>query len=131
MAGNTIKTLENVLALASMRQKVVSKNIANINTEYYRRQEVTFDEFLSEGMKSGLKITQDRHIGGNISPELNDMNVKVADDPNTDFNSGINNVNIDQEMSELAENQILFKFASRKIASSFKTLQGVIKGNIS
>jgi hypothetical protein len=42
--------------------------------------------------------------------------------------SGINNVNIEKEMSELAENTLRYKFASRKVGDYYRTLQKVIKG---
>ena len=128
MAENTIKSLENLISLTSLRQKVIAKNIANINTEYYKREEVTFDEFLQSVMTATMKKTNEKHFGSSLSPELKDMNLSVIEDPKSDFNSGINNVNIDREMSDLAENQILFKFASQKIGNYFKSIQSVIKG---
>ena len=42
--------------------------------------------------------------------------------------SGVNNVDIDKEMSDLAENSLSFKFASRRIGDYFKLIQEVIKG---
>jgi flagellar basal-body rod protein FlgB len=40
--------------------------------------------------------------------------------------SGINNVNIEKEMSDLAENTLRFKFATKKVAEYYKTIQNVL-----
>ncbi len=42
--------------------------------------------------------------------------------------SGVNNVDIDKEMSELAANALLFRFSSKKIGDYYRGLQNVIKG---
>ena len=126
--SDTIKNLENLISLTSVRQKVIARNISNINTEYYKREEVSFDECMNEGMNTAMKSTSGLHLGGSPTGETKDINITVKKDETMTYNSGINNVNIDKEMSDMAENQIMFKFASRKINSYFKTMQEVIKG---
>ncbi len=53
---------------------------------------------------------------------------EVVKDNNPELISGVNNVNIDKEMADLAENTIMYKFAAKKLQSYFRTLQDVIKG---
>ena len=128
MPDNTLQTLDNLMSLTSVRQKVISRNIANLNTEHYQREEVSFDEFFNAGLNNSMKATEEKHLGGSTTNKFSDMHVKVVKDETADYNSGVNNVNIDKEMSDLAENQILFKFAAKKINSYFHNLQDVIKG---
>ncbi len=129
MPDNTLQALDNLLALTSVRQKVIARNISNLNTEHYQREEVAFDEFFNAGLSSAMKATEEKHIGGINTPKFSDMHVKIVKDETMDYNSGLNNVNIDKEMSDLAENQILFKFAAKKINGYFRSLQDVIKGS--
>lgn len=124
MAESNIKLLENFISYCSLKNKVISKNIANIGTEDYNRQDVVFKTLLTENLNAAVKTTDSKHFG---SPELSKNVEIVVDKTKTEF-TGINNVDVDQEMAELAENQIRFKFASRKLNSYFRTLQGVIKG---
>jgi flagellar basal-body rod protein FlgB len=128
MSDHTIKTLENLISLSSVRQKVISRNIANVNTEHYKREEVTFDDFLNNGLSTPMRATEEQHIGGAVADDFSDLHVRVVKDEAMTFNSGVNNVNIDKEMSDMAENQIMFKFASRRLATHFKTMQDIIKG---
>ena len=49
-------------------------------------------------------------------------------DESEEMVSGSNNVNIEREMSELAENTLRFKFASKKVGEYYRSMQNVIKG---
>ena len=42
--------------------------------------------------------------------------------------SGVNNVDLDHEMTELAKNQIRFRFAARLMADTFRGIQKSIRG---
>lgn len=122
MSTSNIKLLEDFTSYCSLRNKVISNNIANVGTEGYRREDVKFADILYENI-GNLKKTDPRHF--NIS--VTDESSKVELDKNKEIASGFNNVNIDEEMAELAKNTIQFKFASQRIAYNFKMLQEVIK----
>jgi flagellar basal-body rod protein FlgB len=123
MATFDIKLLENFIDYSSLRNKVISKNIANIGTSGYQREDVDFKDIFAENL-SQLKTTEPEHI-----PSCPDnAGSTVTKDTSTDMVSGVNNVNIDEEMAELAKNTIQFKFASQKIGNHFKILQSVING---
>ena len=123
MAVFDIKTLENFLDYTSLRNKIISKNIANIGTSGYKREDVDFKGMFADNL-AALKTTDPRHIpADNIESES-----IINTDSSQDMVSGINNVNIDDEMAELAKNSIQFKFASQRTGNYFKLIQSVIKG---
>ena len=123
MAATNIKVLEDFIDYCSLRNKVISKNIANIGTQNYKREDVVFKDLLNNNM-SLLKTTEPKHFGQVNFESKNTITV----DNSKDMVSGINNVNIDEEMAELAKNTLQFKLASKKLGDYFKILQGVIKG---
>ncbi|MFZ5947260.1 MAG: flagellar basal body rod protein FlgB [Stygiobacter sp.] len=124
---SSIKLLTNLLDYCTEKNKVIAKNIANIGTENYRRQDVVFKDILQESAGSLLKKTNDKHLDIQINPEES-KKFEYIEDKTEEMDSGINNINIEREMSELAENTLRFKFASRKVGDYYKTLQKVIKG---
>lgn len=126
--SSTVKLLENLLNYCALKNKVIANNIANVNTENYKREDVSFKNLLNENTNSLLKTTENRHISSFNSSLSNDPQFKIVIDESEDNVSGINNVNIEREMSELAENTLRFKFASKKIGDYYRTLQNVIKG---
>jgi flagellar basal-body rod protein FlgB len=124
MHSSGIKSLEKFIDYCSTKNKVISKNIANIGTENYKRQDVDFKSILSDNMGQ-MKATNSKHLK---LPENNKPEFEISKDNSLDNVSGVNNVDIDQEMSELAANSIQFRFASRKIGDYYRGLQNVIKG---
>ncbi len=123
MQSSGIKNLEMFIDYCSVKNKVISKNIANIGTENYKRQDVNFKEVLNS--VGEMKATNSKHLK---LPEINQDNFEISKDKSLENTSGINNVDIDKEMSELATNSIQFRFASRKIGDYYRGLQNVIKG---
>jgi flagellar basal-body rod protein FlgB len=128
MSEPTIKVLEKLISYSALRNKVISKNIANISTQDYQREEVKFNDLFMEGLNSNLKATEVRHFNSRNLSQTDSSEYKVVKDSNPELYSGINNVSIDKEMADLAENSIMFKFAVKKLQTYFKTLQEVIKG---
>jgi flagellar basal-body rod protein FlgB len=124
MESETIKSLEKFISYCSTKNNVISKNIANIGTENYKRQDVEFKSILSNNMNR-MKTTNSKHLQ---MPEVNQPNFEISKDKSMDNVSGVNNVDIDKEMSELAANSIQFRFASRKIGDYYRNLQNVITG---
>lgn len=107
------KTLENMLDYSVLKQKVIGQNIANADTKNYHRQDVEFKDVLRTSME-------------NTSEKNKALRVKV--DNNSPEIAYGNNVDINQEMADLAQNSLMFKFASKKITAFYRELQGVIKG---
>lgn len=124
MQSSGIKSLEKFIDYCSTKNKVISKNIANIGTENYKRQDVDFKSILSENMGQ-MRATNPKHLK---LTQGNKPTFEITKDNSLDNVSGVNNVDIDQEMSELAANSIQFRFASRKIGDYYRNLQNVIKG---
>ncbi len=125
--NNNIRLLEKALDFSSLKMKVIGKNIANATTVGYRRKDVEFvNVFDDENNK--LKIDDSRHIPSGDSALTSESELRVVDDPDSDKVSGFNNVDIDKEMAELAENNIMFRFAARRMNQYFRDLQAVIKG---
>jgi flagellar basal-body rod protein FlgB len=130
-----IPLLGKALGAYSLRQKVIATNVANISTVGYRSQAVSFEEQLA-GAIQGTQIsgtqTNERHIPIGV-PSLMDATAQVTDtNPGIqapgDLASGANDVDIDSEMTELAKDQINFRFASRMITDAFRGIQKSIRG---
>lgn len=127
MAPSNINLLENFIGHLSKKNKVISSNIANIGTEGYVRQNVKFDAMLNQEMGGKMKASAGKHIRTTSPSDMGIQN-EIFLDKSKMPNGGINNVDIETEMAELAENAINFKFTSKKIAKHFQEMRDVIKG---
>lgn len=110
------KILESLLDYSALKHKVIGQNIANANTKNYKRKEVEFKDLLNEGIQN---------LSGSAS---NSSQLEVKDDEDTVLNSQGNNVDVNREMADMAENSIMFRFASKKLNGYYRTLQSVIRG---
>jgi flagellar basal-body rod protein FlgB len=89
------------------RHRAISNNIANVDTPNYERATVSFEKELQRarfGTSFIGKTTDDRHfrIGG--VGVVGEVTPRVVIDNNTRFRADRNNINIDEEMANLAEN---------------------------
>lgn len=124
--SGTISSLEQGLKYASLNQKVIAQNISNNDTPGYKAKTVRFDDVLNEAKQTIIssKQTDTRHYrfsgtsNGSTSVVKNIVNYQ---------NDG-NSVDLDNEMADLAANQIYYNALISRISSKFTTLNSVIKG---
>lgn len=130
MAGKmaNIEMLENFLDYCAVKNRVISKNIANITTENYKAEDVNFDDILNKNMNSLLKTTNQKHMTIGIDQAAGPQVVHSSSDSDIYDKQMGNNVDIEKEMAELARNTLNYKFATKKIGSYYRTLQSVIRG---
>ena len=117
-------SLSRHLNLGSVQRKVISHNIANVSTPGYERKEMIFKDVLQKEKNNlALTTTQKGHL-----KSRSDMLGKVTIDKDTKIKNGINNVDIDQEMVDLAQNQMEFNTSATIMTRLFKSIKGCIKG---
>ena len=127
-----VQLMKKNLDAAALKQRTIASNIANINTPGYQRKDVIFSEQLQKSInsqKTSTKITNPRHIpisGSNIDR----IQPEIVTDSSTELSIGVNNVDIDQEMAELATNQMNFSATATLIARRFRGLKAAIKGRV-
>lgn len=124
--SNTINSLERAISQSTAKQKVITNNIANVDTPNYKAQEVRFTNALSNEMqKLQATKTNAKHVdfGGS-----NTSGYRVVTKNNTNYQHNGNNVDIDQEMTEMAKNQIQYNALIERLSGKFNSLKTVIKG---
>ncbi|ANB61769.1 flagellar basal body rod protein FlgB [Anoxybacteroides amylolyticum] len=124
--SRTFTMLEQGLDYASLKQKVIANNIANADTPNYKAKDVRFKTALEQAL-APLEAygTNPKHFSFK-SPDTSNFLVTTRND--TVYNHNGNSVDIDKEMSELAENQIYYNALVERLNGQFNTLKMVIKG---
>ncbi len=124
--------LNRALDAYALRQRVIAENIANATTPNYRPQRVRFEEFFQqhEGVVNRGTRSDPRHIPiGPPDPAtvVGEREEAALPEPQR-YAAGVSHVDLDQEMSELLQTQIRFRFAARMVARYFQSLQTAIRG---
>ncbi len=113
--GN-LAILSQILDTAALRHRVISQNIANVNTPGYRRLAVEFEAEFAKALAG--------HDGTGPVPHVAPQ-VVVADGPErVDGNT----VDIDNEMSDLSKNALLYQAAAQIITSRVASQRAAIAG---
>jgi len=121
--------IKQALMVYARRHRVIADNIANVETSGYRSQEYRFEEYLAGAKKQlqGLR-THAQHLPiGRFDIEDTEGHISET---NNDYDNGINNVDIDQEMSGLATNDLAYRLATRLLSMKYDLLRGAINGHI-
>ncbi|NLW07551.1 MAG: flagellar basal body rod protein FlgB [Clostridia bacterium] len=107
--------LERALAAASLRQRTIAHNIANINTPGYKRQDVSFASKLSRALGLEPRLPLRRTNPAHLPAAGLDINPEVYRDNSTSMRNDGNNVDIEREMVDLVQNTINYNFAVQQL----------------
>lgn len=123
--SGTIQNLENALGRADIKQKVITNNIANIDTPNYKAKKVSFRNLLDQETSNLEAVKTDyRHV--DFTGSGDDYSIVSSSD--TSYQQNGNNVDIDKEMTDLAENQINYQALVERMSGKFNSLKTVLTG---
>jgi len=128
-SDQTMSNLERALDGAAIRQKVITNNIANVDTPGYKRSDVSFQDQLKQSMRSGgsipLSVTNPSHMSSSASSPT--LPFTVIQDTGSSFRNDGNNVDIERETVEMAKNDIYYNTAVQILNGRFNYLRYVIE----
>lgn len=121
-----VYVLEKALDAATLRQRAIAHNIANINTPGFKRYEVSFEDKLRRalGLEAGLPLYRTHPY--HFPPAPTDITPEVSPDNSTTMRQDGNNVDIEREMVNLAQNSLNFNFAVQQLNGRLAMLRYVI-----
>lgn len=123
-ASNVSATLFEQLNFRGERQKVISSNIANINTPNYKTKDLVFEDELKKQKLIQMTRTSSMHMQNiDYKPNSNPRLIQVPD--LIEQNDG-NNVNLDSQISEQSKNKIIFDAIQTSIKRDSKLFRSVI-----
>ncbi len=106
-------TLSHALDLTSVRQSLVSQNVANIDTPGYKARDIDFRQELQ------------RALADELGPEAAPV---VREVPGLIERPDGNNVNLERESLLMAQNQLAFQVDVQLLRAEFNRLQQAING---
>ena len=126
---SSIPLLVKSLDAGMLRSRVIANNIANINTPGYQRLDVSFEDELRKALDAsklrGMQ-TNDKHLPLG-RPDIAGVNAKVHKPIDPTLPSGVNNVDIDKEMADLAQTQIQYNFSAKFLKGKYTRLNAAIQ----
>jgi flagellar basal-body rod protein FlgB len=131
IVGKTsIPLLHKCLNAYSMRHKAIANNIANVEAPGYKRVEVRFEDKLKKALfdpNQALTTTDKNHIGARTR-DIESVRPGIEVDAANPGLNGVNNVDIDHEMADLAKNSLDFSTAATLLRHEFSRFRMVMGG---
>lgn len=114
MIGNdlTMRLLANGLEAASLRQRVIANNLANVNTPGFKQSHVEFEQRLAEVLAAGE------------NPDS--VTAAVVKETTTTGRPDGNNVDVESATTTMAENQVWYAAMTRQLSDRYARLRTVI-----
>lgn len=120
----SLAALQRLMDLGAEKQRTHAKNLANADTPGYSRKAVRFSDELERAGASAVRITttDPRHMTATAKA---DPGIEVFEEPAEDGRPG---VDVEQEVVDLAANQMKFNMAARLATLKIAGLRASIQG---
>lgn len=126
-SNRAMRMLGGALDGLAGRQNAISSNIANVETPGYRRRTVPFEQQLRAQVGGSVQMaaTQPGHIAKATTPRATLLDTPQAAEMLGGRNDA-NSVDVEQEMTDLAETTIRYYAVADVLKSKIETLRQVI-----
>lgn len=124
-----VQLLTRAMDAADLRQRVISHNIANVDTPFYKSSDVQFEQLLQKALERNVVFrgqkTDPRHV--TIGPPATDeLRPVVKTTKGTKMNHNDNNVDIDREMAQMTKNNLWYQGLAYGLNHELRQLRHVI-----
>ncbi len=117
----------------TLRNKAISGNLANLETENYKRREVDFEETLTainekkySSREFSLNSTHEKHFSEATIINSSSSAIEIKIDPNSYMTNG-NSVDVDREMLDLTQTGLRFKALAEITKKHLDNMKGIIR----
>ena len=126
LMDRTSRILSKALDFRSARHKVISGNLANVDTPGYRPKELHFEQELQRATEknSHRLLTTDPAHFSNISDVMDEnfsIGTLISEGDSTELN-------LDSEMAKMSQNNLNYEAAARLLSKKLQLLKTAIEG---
>ena len=114
--NTVINLLESAMRAEGLRQQAIATNVANMNTEGYRRIDVNFEIELRKAMDKK---------GDDINPDKVEM--EFYQTKNTPVNEQGSDVSLDTELGKMVENSLRHRAYMSLLKKKYQQMDSAIK----
>lgn len=131
--GRTQFFLERGMDAGMLRQSVIADNIANADTPYFKRSDVTFESQLARAINSHSKepcpaaLTDRRHIPFYEPMDFRTVRARIQIEHGTNIRNDKNNVDIEKEVIDATKNMLRYNAMAQRIDKNYKNLQMLLR----
>lgn len=128
-AFNYVNVLKKAADASWTRNEVIANNIANVSTPGYKRKDIEFETYLKRELMRDYDGDNDlNHRVANV--HLDRLGTRIyTDQSELSYRKDGNNVDINTENANLAENQIRYYTLLNSMTQEFSRIKSVLSKN--
>ncbi len=124
--GTVVEGLGNVLSLYNARHRVLTENIANVETPGYRARDLDFGEALAQAFTPPVKRPGESGANAIALDAITAPQAEVDREAKIKIDG--NSVDVDVEMAKLSENALRITALAQIISRKYAGLRAAIDG---
>lgn len=125
---STLSILRMALDGLSLRQQMIGRNIANVDTPGYRAQTVDFETAIKRALNQKKAIGLQRTQSGHLAAPAQNATFAIAQRPGGSVRADQNNVDIDVELMDMTETALRFQALSQAASKKLLLLKNLASG---
>ncbi len=131
--GKKMDMLEMAINATNVRREVIADNIANADTPFFKRSDVTFEAQLERAVESEKEpefpaiLTDPAHIAFDETMDYRTVKPKINVEYDSNYRNDKNNVDIDKEMTYATKNAMQYNALLEVYSRNIKTIDYVMK----
>ena len=131
--GKKMQMIEMALNANVVRRDVIADNIANADTPFFKRSDVTFESQLQRAVESEKEpdfpalLTDKRHIAFDEMIDYRSVKPKIQVEYDSISRNDKNNVDIDKEMTDATKNALQYNALTESYSRNLKILDMMMR----
>lgn len=114
----TLGVLAKSMDMYLLRHAVITDNIANAETPFFKARRVDFESELQRAVEANQFSGEEE-----VSRSIASVSPAVSQEQNSEAGQDLNTVDMDREMAALTKNDIKYSSASQMVAKKFALLK--------
>jgi len=136
---NQVNVLEKGLDAVWLNNEVIAGNIANADTPNYKAQSVNFESVFQDALSTGSVSASSQNSPSVFKSFLNNnadssasassvssLDTLISRDQNVSLRMDGNSVDVDQQMTELAKNSVLYEALTYSVSKELGRIKMII-----
>ncbi len=127
--------LEKSLDTESLRRKVITNNIANVDVPHFKRSEVNFESELMRAVRQKENasnklpaiMSDEKHIPFFLERDVRTVQPRINLDYTTSYRNDGNNVDIEKEMVDASKNLMRYNAFVSSMNHNYKMIKMAMK----
>ncbi|MDR3572535.1 MAG: flagellar basal body rod protein FlgB [Anaerolineaceae bacterium] len=123
---SAMQAAQSALDGLNLQQQAISRNIANIDTPGYRAETVNFEDVLKRVFQNRATLAMNTTDPAHLTAPDEAANFMMSQRPGGSVRADQNDVDIDVELTDMAQNQIQYQALTESVSNKFTLLKNIV-----